>query len=945
MKIWKKVLCSLLVVVLCLTSAPLGGFVGLEFTAEAVDYKVGDIVQFGSYPQTKVSDETLILELNAIAPVWDEWTSYGYYSGNGEYDSMVQGDWIRYYDLEYNNKTYRAVKFLKYVPGHTEAEEPDESRARQAINGYTINNIYWFEFEPLIWRVLDIDTGLVMCENVIDARPFIFKIYLNGTYTDGYITTYNDEVCTTYSSDYVTSSIRQWLNNDFYNIAFNSSENGDISETTLDNSSPKSSKYNSTTTTDKIFLLSYNDITNRSYGFNSSPSNYDIARKGKRTDYAAALGLAEYSGHSHWTLRSAFNANSNCTVASDGKADYWGSGTTNYAGIRPAMCLKTIVDNTNNGSSGGNSGSTDEPDNPDAPELDGYKFKLYSDGAYSDSIAVGESIGFDVYLLENGKYLDCERPYAVSFDVQGVFEVSQIKTSSDSMYIKLRANKAGTTNMTISDNVTGAYVTVKLKAENKIKALTLYEFDDSAKKQDDILTHIYNQNGIYINGFNVNENRDGSYHVVMNAYNEKAHYGAVVAYDKDGNITDYDLIKQKKKLPTNLWSGTFDVFDWVTYKFEVFGEKPYTHLGCTQWTPIDIKVPKDGHLVITNNTANEMAFLANMTDLAIDFAFAYVDFIFDDIPENTSDKVIEITIGQLIKKMGEKALSKFCSDFIGKLTVKMTFANISTVLNNFVEALEDEGIDFYDIVVEALGDTVNEELFYNIGEDIGLLLAGGPIQDILKACDYTNTLIKMYDMGGSILSPQTIVKAPPAEEKVRISNGVTITSEKPLDPKYVLHTYVINQNDDLMTDAVPTIDPLADNYNMYDITLYKSGEAVQPDAKIKVMIPIPAGYDKSRIAVYWYKEDGTLEKMNATVNGSYAIFETDHLSYYVLVEEHVHTYGEDDETCTDCGFDRTEGCGCNCHKNGIAKFFFNFILFFQKIFKANKICKCGINHY
>ena len=587
----------------------------------------------------------------------------------------------------------------------------------------------------------------------------------------------------------------------------------------------------------------------------------------------------------------------------------------------------------------------EEPDEPDEPGNTGYQLNLRSAGAYSDSIAVGESIGFDVYLLENGKYLDCERPYAVSFDVQGIFEVSQIKTSSDSMYIKLRANKAGTTNMTISDNVTGAYVTVKLKADNKIKALTLYEFDDSAKEQDDILTHIYNQNGIYINGFNVNENKDGSYHVVMNAYNEKAHYGAVVAYDKDGNITDYDLIKQKKKLPTNLWSGTFDVFDWVTYKFEVFGEKPYTHLGCTQWTPIDIKVPKDGHLVITNNTANEMAFLANMTDLAIDFAFAYVDFIFDDIPENTSDKVIEITIGQLIKKMGEKALSKFCSDFIEKLTVKMTFANISTVLNNFVEALEDEGIDFYDIVVEALGDTVNEELFYNIGEDIGLLLAGGPIQDILKACDYTNTLIKMYDMGGSILSPQTIVKAPPAEEKVRISNGVTVTSEKPLDPKYVLHTYVINQNDVLMTDAVPTIDPLADNYNMYDITLYKSGEAVQPDAKIKVMIPIPAGYDKSRISVYWYKEDGTLEKMNAIVNGSYAIFETDHLSCYVLVEEHVHIYGEDEAICTDCGFDRTESCNHNCHRMGIAGLFWKIINFFNKIFKIKQYCDCGVKHY
>ncbi|MBR2418060.1 MAG: leucine-rich repeat domain-containing protein, partial [Clostridia bacterium] len=47
MKIWKKVLCSLLVVVLCLTSAPLGGFVGLELPewnlrASAIDeYKEG----------------------------------------------------------------------------------------------------------------------------------------------------------------------------------------------------------------------------------------------------------------------------------------------------------------------------------------------------------------------------------------------------------------------------------------------------------------------------------------------------------------------------------------------------------------------------------------------------------------------------------------------------------------------------------------------------------------------------------------------------------------------------------------------------------------------------------------------------------------------------------------------------------------------------------------
>ena len=57
-----------------------------------------------------------------------------------------------------------------------------------------------------------------------------------------------------------------------------------------------------------------------------------------------------------------------------------------------------------------------------------------------------------------------------------------------------------------------------------------------------------------------------------------------------------------------------------------------------------------------------------------------------------------------------------------------------------------------------------------------------------------------------------------------------------------------------------------------------------------------------------------------------------------------HTFGDKDEKC-ECGFDRTEGCSCNCHKGGINGFFFKIILFFQKIFKSNQLCKCGVKHY
>ena len=43
--------------------------------------------------------------------------------------------------------------------------------------------------------------------------------------------------------------------------------------------------------------------------------------------------------------------------------------------------------------------------------------------------------------------------------------------------------------------------------------------------------------------------------------------------------------------------------------------------------------------------------------------------------------------------------------------------------------------------------------------------------------------------------------------------------------------------------------------------------------------------------------------------------------------------------------DPTVECECNCHKSGITKFFFNFVLFFQKLFGLNKTCACGIAHY
>ena len=133
---------------------------------------------------------------------------------------------------------------------------------------------------------------------------------------------------------------------------------------------------------------------------------------------------------------------------------------------------------------------------------------------------------------------------------------------------------------------------------------------------------------------------------------------------------------------------------------------------------------------------------------------------------------------------------------------------------------------------------------------------------------------------------------------------------------------------------------------IYDIKMTVNGKEVQPIGNVTIKIPLPNGFKSDSCYIYYVNTStGNVERIPTTYENGYLVFETDHFSYYAIVDIHEHSYGNTDAKCKDCGFDRTEGCSCNCHKNGIAKFFFNFILFFQKIFKKNQVCSCGIAHY
>lgn len=329
----KKAMSILFAVVMIFGIIGNTGYVKIS-AATITDYEVGDIIEFGWYPQSEVKDEALIAELNKAD---GEWISYGYYSGTGDWDDgkMKPDDYMCYKDVVLGTNKYRSVLFDSYRPNHTGGETTtDGLDTYQDDNGYTYGNVYWFKYEPIEWRVLDPDTGMVMSETVIDSQEYNNYIIKNiGSHLGR----------KQRANNYAYSSIREWLNDDFYNVAFSADEQNVIEYMELDNSACSDSldAYGSESTYDKIYLLSYDDALNMDYGFGSSSD-----RATGSSEYAKCQGVLDKGNYSDWWLRTS------------GRGDYYACSTYNYGdvrvqhsivsysyiGVRPAMNLNTIVE-------------------------------------------------------------------------------------------------------------------------------------------------------------------------------------------------------------------------------------------------------------------------------------------------------------------------------------------------------------------------------------------------------------------------------------------------------------------------------------------------------------------------------------------------------------------------------------------------------------------------
>ncbi len=851
--------------------------------AEAAEYSVGDIIEFGSYPQSEVTKESDSATYAKLEAATKNWISYGYYSGEGiyavtGYGTMKPGDWMKYADITLGGEKYRAVRFTQYRPDYTYRSSSSD-HSFQVDNGYTVNNIYYFKYEPLKWQVLDPKTGLVLSKSIIDSQAYSNTIYSNSK---GYT---NDAAGENYANNYATSSIRKWLNEDFYNTAFTSTQKQNILPTTLNNKafSTSYSEYDSVSTTDNVFLLSYSEAQNASYGFTDNTSSTET-RKAVGTDYAKAQGLwVDSNKCSDWRLRSAGSSSIIACGVNVVGGVYEGSsvGSTSNC-VRPAMRLADL------------DYSEPTPDgmrviinNTSLSYVKGEEF-IIAVSNFKDNIE--NHIDKLAVMVSNTQILK----------VQGIYDYSNLPKSIQKdeslkkckfIYLKAIGIGSSTVKMTDSDTkitreipITVSEDTIATLRANEIKT---YEYKAWFERD------YYNANcdGIWVSDFKCSETT-GGWNFSMNLYNENYCCGVLEVYDAQGKLIDVKIIDKFESLTKGIYK-TFkagytivrDAIDGDSLSFRSDATSKNTEIK-------NLFVPQNGHIAVTADSSvsvncavtNTFDMLFTSWTLAGDIS----EFM-TNISTLSNDQVKQITKTALAKmivqseylKYGEKLQEKFCEEAAKRVSLTAINSFSSKLFKSADILLDELNLSLNDIVKLAVGSGVSivESVFMKCSGPYGYVLKGMFLfQD---ACDL---LTGINDAGKRLVGDGKFGCYTPlaGTELTTIKNGnVTIDTNGNTESGTVLESYMIKAGPAFVNKINDMVgqEKTSNEFQIYEISLHNRGKKVQPKGIVKVYIDSPYRY----ATVYRRNDDGSWEIIKSTVKNGVIEFEVDHFCRFAII--------------------------------------------------------------
>lgn len=154
-------------------------------------------------------------------------------------------------------------------------------------------------------------------------------------------------------------------------------------------------------------------------------------------------------------------------------------------------------------------------------------------------------------------------------------------------------------------------------------------------------------------------------------------------------------------------------------------------------------------------------------------------------------------------------------------------------------------------------------------------LVGQELTDKLNAVVDQLAKLMLYDspndvtvtgVDGTTFSPDTYLKVTPLTDSA--NSDATVKAQDAIDNA--------GKSDSKLQDK--------DLLVLYDVSMLKGETKIEPDGKVKVKIKIPDKYKgRKQLDIVHIADDGKVTLMNATIEGDYLVFITDHFSKYGII--------------------------------------------------------------
>lgn len=524
------------------------------------------------------------------------------------------------------------------------------------------------------------------------------------------------------------------------------------------------------------------------------------------------------------------------------------------------------------------------------------------------SVKTGENMWLAFGLMNEDTELveEAWEKMAITVSDPTVVALSDYEETEYGYSLEVIGKKEGSTNLTITDTSSGTSTVITVTVyDNYIRTYSyaiddIEEFYPNNKYEKDIKTNIYNLNGLYVNNYTCIPNFNGTeFQVSFDVYNSRYYNGAVDIYDADGVWIDCEYIDRYSDI-TSLRDTGEQLFYLIT---DTVNKQllSYQSASFSKKTSINIKIPKGGYFTISNNMAESPGtFFVNAFEILYDTTSDLIDFAsskgtdktaFDkfykeatkSFAQNVIDARNESLSGEAKKKAMEVALSSLTSEikkiqkkFISSETKDLVlngnemYSAISSLAEN---VLNSYGINWKHLYQSATG--VAESMFIKFSGPAGIALKG--MFGITKG---SNKLLMAAQMSRSLDNTYATIYSSIDEGYIN-SHGVIVNTNGNVDSEAVLQVFKVS-DDDTLNVILDGDNPL-ENYELYNICFVKDDKLVQPNGKVRVHIPIPAGMKGSTCKIYRQEPNESWTILDAHIEGNYLVFETDHFSLYAII--------------------------------------------------------------